>query len=304
MPRIDIGPTVDSIVTWLLDHFAGLFDGISNAVTAVVSAVSDVLTAPPALVMVAILALVALATGRRGVAVFAVLAFLLIDSMDLWAQTMQTLAVVLAASVIATAVAIPLGVWAASSRSVSVTARPLLDFMQTLPAYVYLIPAVFFFGVGLVPAVVATAIFAMPPAVRLTELGIRQVDEELVEAAHAFGARPGQILREVQLPLALPSIMAGVNQVIMLALSMVVIAGLVGADGLGTIVVGAVTNLDIGSGFESGLAVVILAIYLDRVTSGLAAAPARLRAWRRRRRLAAVAVSTPSEQPTGARAAA
>jgi glycine betaine/proline transport system permease protein len=152
---------------------------------------------------------------------------------------------------------------------VQALARPLLDFMQTLPVFVYLLPAIFFFGIGVVPGVVATTVFAIPPAVRLTSLGIRQVDAEVIEAAVAFGSRPGQILREVQLPLALPSIMAGVNQVIMLALSMVVIAGMVGGGGLGELVVQSVTQLDIGSGFESGLAVVVLAIYLDRVTAAL-----------------------------------
>jgi glycine betaine/proline transport system permease protein len=139
--------------------------------------------------------------------------------------------------------------------------------MQTLPVFVYLLPAVFFFGIGLVPGVVATTVFAIPPAVRLTELGVRQVDHEFVEAAVAFGAGPRQVLREVQLPLAVTSIMTGVNQVIMLSLSMVVIAGMVGAQGLGAVVVGAITSLNIGAGFEGGLAVVVLAMYLDRVTA-------------------------------------
>jgi ABC-type proline/glycine betaine transport system permease subunit len=171
------------------------------------------------------------------------------------------------AAVIATAVAVPIGILAARHRAVSVVVRPVLDFMQTTPVFVYLIPAVFFFGVGVVPGVVATILFAIPPGVRLTELGIRQVDREVVEASQAFGARPGQVLREVQLPLALPSIMAGVNQVIMLALSMVVTAGLLGAAGLGAVVVRAVTQLDVGSGFEGGLAVVLLAVFLDRLTA-------------------------------------
>jgi len=190
--------------------------------------------------------------------------------MELRTQTMQTLAVVLVAAVIATLIGVPVGVWAAQRRIVGTIARPILDFMQTLPVFVYLIPAVFFFGVGVVPGVVATTVFAIPPAVRLTELGIRQVDRETVEAAEAFGSPPLQILREIQLPLALPSIMAGINQVIMLALSMVVVAGLVGAAGLGSLVVRAVTQLDVASGFEGGLAVVILAIYLDRLTAALA----------------------------------
>ena len=148
--------------------------------------------------------------------------------------------------------------------------RPILDFMQTLPVFVYLIPAVFFFGIGAVPGVVATLVFAIPPAVRLTELGIRSVDKEVTEAAIAFGAKPRQMLREVQLPLAMPSIMAGVNQTLMMALSCVVIAGLVGAGGLGAVVVRGISTLDVGAGFEGGIAVVFLAIYLDRLTSALA----------------------------------
>jgi glycine betaine/proline transport system permease protein len=191
--------------------------------------------------------------------------------MQLWTETMQSLAVVLVATAVAIAVGIPLGIWAARRRLVSVLVRPLLDLMQTTPPFVYLIPAVFFFGVGVVPGVVATAVFALAPAVRLTELGIRQVDAEVVEAARAFGAPPRRVLLDVQLPLALPSIMAGINQVIMLALSMVVVAGLAGAEGLGAVVTSAVTQLDIGAGTEGGLAVVILAVYLDRVTGALAA---------------------------------
>lgn len=269
MPRIKIGAYVEDFVNWSYQELGAILDAISDAVTMFVSGVEWLLLAPPAIVMAAILAVVALLVRRKGVAVFTFLAFLLVDSFGLWVATMETLAVVLVSTVIAIGLGMPLGVWSSRSKTVSVTVRPLLDFMQTLPAYVYLIPAVFFFGVGLVPAVIATAIFAIPPAVRLTELGIRQVDTEMVEAANAFGARPWQIMREVQLPLALPTVMAGVNQVIMLALSMVVIAGLVGAAGLGSVVVSAVTQLDIAGGVEGGLAVVILAIFLDRVTAAL-----------------------------------
>jgi glycine betaine/proline transport system permease protein len=179
--------------------------------------------------------------------------------------------VVLLASLVAIGIGVPIGIAAAQMDRVRTLIRPVLDFMQTLPVFVYLLPAVFFFGIGVVPGVVATTIFAIPPAVRLTELGIRQVDSEVVEAAVAFGSRPRQVLRDVQLPLAMPSIMAGVNQVIMLALSMVVIAGMVGGGGLGAVVVQAVTTLDIGKGFEGGLAVVIVAIYLDRVTAAFGA---------------------------------
>lgn len=270
MPKIEIGQYVEDLVYWIFHEFGAVLDQVSDAITWLVRGVESVLLWPPAMVTTVVLTLIALTVRRRGVAIFTFLAFLLIDSMDLWQATMQTLAVVVVSAAIAIVSGIPLGIWCSVSKTISVAVRPLLDFMQTLPAYVYLIPSVFFFGVGLVPAVVATAVFAIPPAVRLTELGIRQVDTEMVEAANAFGAHPYQIMREVQFPLALPSIMAGINQVIMLALSMVVISGLVGAAGLGGMVVSAVTQLDIAGGFESGLAVVILAIFLDRVTVALA----------------------------------
>jgi glycine betaine/proline transport system permease protein len=271
MPEIDLAGPANDVVTWLLDHFGWLFDAVATVSTDVVGWIEDALTGPPPLVLILLLTLIPLALRRWGIALFALLAFALIDGMDLWVETMQSLAVVLVATAVAIVVGVPLGIWAARHRLVSILVRPLLDLMQTTPPFVYLIPAVFFFGVGVVPGVVATAVFALAPAVRLTELGIRQVDGEVVEAARAFGAPPRRVLRDVQLPLALPSIMAGINQVIMLALSMVVVAGLAGAEGLGAIVTGAVTQLDVGAGFEGGLAVVILAIYLDRVTGALAA---------------------------------
>jgi glycine betaine/proline transport system permease protein len=220
--------------------------------------------------MILIFTALALLERKWGFGVFTLLAFLLIWAMGLWTEAMETLAVVVVATVFAVAIGVPVGIWAARSRSVSNVVRPILDFMQTLPVFVYLIPAVFFFGIGVVPGVISTLVFAIPPAVRLTELGIRSVDKEVTEAAIAFGAKPRQMLREVQLPLALPSIMAGVNQTLMLALSMVVISGLVGAGGLGAVVVRGISTLDVGAGFEGGIAVVILAIYLDRLTAALA----------------------------------
>ncbi len=220
-----------------------------------------------------------MALKRWGIAVFALLAFSLVKSMGLWDATLQSLAIVVVAALVAAAVGVPLGILAARGRLTSVVIRPVLDLMQTTPPFVYLIPAVFFFGVGVVPGVVATVVFALAPAVRLTELGIRQVDAEIIEAAHAFGATPRQLLFEVQIPLAMPTIMAGINQVIMLALSMVVVAGMAGANGLGAVVTTAVTQLNIASGIEGGLSVVILAIYLDRLTGALAAP---MPSWRRR----------------------
>jgi glycine betaine/proline transport system permease protein len=270
MPRIYVGNGVSTAINWLLANLSGLFDAIATVTSHLVNWVGGALGLP-VWAMIVIFTIWAFLASGPGLAIFTVLAFLLIDSMRLWTQTMQTLSVVLVAALIATVIGVPLGVWAARRPLVGKIIRPVLDFMQTLPVFVYLIPAVFFFGIGVVPGVVATMIFAIPPAVRLTELGIRQVDRETVEAAEAFGSAPGQILRQVQLPLALPSIMAGINQVIMLALSMVVVAGLVGAAGLGSTVVRSVTQLDVAGGFEGGIAVVILAIYLDRLTAALAA---------------------------------
>ena len=284
MPHIPLGRWVSDAIDWLLVTVPWLFDAVSAVMQVLVDGLTQALAVPPPVVWIVVLAVLALVTRGVGLAVYTVLALLLVLSMELWVETMETLALVLVAAVIATAIGVPIGVLAARHRGVSVVARPVLDSMQTTPVFVYLIPAVFFFGVGVVPGVVATILFAIPPGVRLTELGIRQVDREVVEAAQAFGARPGQILREVQLPLALPSIMAGVNQVIMLALSMVVTAGLLGAAGLGAVVVRAVTQLDVASGFEGGLAVVLLAIFLDRLTASFGRPTALSRLWGARAR--------------------
>jgi glycine betaine/proline transport system permease protein len=273
MPRIKLGDQVSDGVNWLTEKGAGFFDAISSVMTHLVDAVTKVFTGPPYLVWVVLFTVLALLARGWAFGVFTVLAFLLIDSFDLWTDTMQTLGLVLVAAILATVIGVPLGIWSARNRGVRTVLRPILDTAQTTPSFVYLIPAVFFFGIGVVPGVVATLIFAIPPAVRLTDLGIRQVDPEVVEAAHAFGAHPRQILREVQLPMALTTIMAGINQVIMLGLSMVVVAGLAGAPGLGAKVTGAVSQLDIATGFESGLAVVVLAIFLDRLTSAAAESP-------------------------------
>ncbi len=269
LPRVPLGDWFDKAVTWLTDHCGWLFDGIGSAVESVVDGLVDVLTFPPALVLTVILAVVALVLRGWKLALFTLVGFGLIDSMELWEPAMDSLALVLVAAVVAVVIAIPIGVLAARNDTVSRVVRPLLDLMQTMPAFVYLIPAIFFFSIGVVPGVVATVIFALPPGVRLTELGIRGVDKEMVEAGEAFGAAPRKILGGVQVPLAMPSIMAGVNQLIMLSLSMVVIAGMVGAGGLGGVVLEGINRVDIATGFEGGTAVVVLAIFLDRVTSAL-----------------------------------
>ncbi|MFD0773701.1 ABC transporter permease [Streptomonospora algeriensis] len=221
------------------------------------------------LIVAVLLATLAFFVAGWGVGLFSILGFLLIMSMESWENAMSSLALILVATLVAVAVSLPIGVLAAQSRHVSTAVKPVLDFMQTLPAFVYLLPAIAFFSIGTVPGVIATVIFAMPPGVRLTELGIRQVDKELVEAGEAFGAPDFQILRRIQLPLALATIMAGINQIIMLSLSMVVIAGMVGAGGLGNDVYTGIAQGDVPVGFEGGIAVVILAIFLDRLTGAV-----------------------------------
>lgn len=265
IPEVQIEGPINDAVRSITDNV--LFDVVSTVVGWLVARVESLLLLPPPIVMLVLLVALAWFVRSASFAAFTAVAFAAIQAVGFWEATMQTLALVIAAAGAAVLLGLPIGILAARKRAVSAAVRPVLDFMQTMPAFVYLLFAVIFFSIGTVPGVVSSLIFAMPPAVRLTELGIRQVDEEVVEAAEAFGARPGQVLRQVQIPLATPTIMAGVNQVIMLALSMVVIAGLGGAQGLGTLVVRAVTRLNLGLGITSGVSVVILAIFLDRVTS-------------------------------------
>ncbi|MFD5872331.1 ABC transporter permease/substrate binding protein [Streptomyces sp. NPDC060322] len=269
MPRLSFGAWVEDAVDWLQSHLTWIFDAINSVLSSMYDAVNAVLGGGEPLLMAGILAV--LAFWLRGVipAVLTFAGFALIDSLALWDEAMATLSLVVVAAVITIVIAVPMGIWAARNARVSSALRPVLDVMQTMPAFVYLIPGVMFFGVGVTPGVIATIVFAMPPGVRMTELGIRQVDGELVEAAAAFGTTPKHTLTRVQLPLALPTIMAGINQVIMLALSMVVIGGMAGAGGLGEKVYAAITQLQVGLAAESGIAVVILAMYLDRMTGAL-----------------------------------
>ena len=271
MPRIPLGDWVETVVSWIQINLEGVLDFISMVVGALVNGLIGALLSVHFVGIIAILALIAWLLRSWQLAVGTIVSFVLILGLGLWVPTMQTLALVLVAAVLAVLIAVPLGIWSARNPTVRAVLKPVLDFMQTMPAFVYLIPAIVFFSIGYVPGLIATVIFALPPGVRLTELGIRGVDSETVEAGHAFGATPGQILRGVQLPLAMPTIMAGVNQVIMLALSMAVIAGMAGADGLGKIVVEAIANVRIGQGVEAGLAVVLIAMFLDRVTAAMGA---------------------------------
>ena len=235
---INIGQYIETAINWLTNHFATFFDTLSIGIGGFIDSFQHVLYGIPFYITIIALTVLAWIKSGKGTAVFTILG--------------------------------PLGIWTANSNRCNKIMRPILDFMQTMPAFVYLIPAVLFFGLGTVPGAFATVIFAMPPVVRLTGLGIRQVPKNVVEASRSFGATPWQLLYKVQLPLALPTIMTGINQTIMMSLSMVVIAAMISAGGLGEIVLKGITQMKIGLGFEGGIAVVILAIVLDRITQGMA----------------------------------
>lgn len=265
--RLPVGTWVDTAVDWMTDNLEWLFDAVSAFLKTLIDSLESGLLFPSALIVVVIVAALAYVAKGWKFSLFTAASFVIMAMMGLWDEAMSTLSLVLVASSVALLIGVPLGIVAARSDRFSSILRPVLDLMQTMPSLVYLIPAIVFFGIGKVPGVVATVVFALPPAARLTELGLRQVDPEVVEAGEAFGATPMKILTRVQVPLALPTIMAGVNQVIMLALSMVVIAGMVGAGGLGAVIFRGVTRLDVGLGFEGGLSVVIMAVFLDRITA-------------------------------------
>ncbi|MGC4935917.1 ABC transporter permease [Gordonia sp. DT30] len=272
-PRIHVGDAIEDAFNWLTQHAGWLFDAIKTVITGLYDAFNTVLSSPPYYVMIAIFAVLALlAAGlRRGwkLAVFTVIGFYFIRAFDQWVNAMNTIALVLVSVIIALIIALPIGILAARSRVVSSIVRPILDLMQALPGLVYLVPVIIVFGIGPTPGVVSTLVFAMPPGIRLTELAIRGVDPEVVEAGQAFGSSPRRILTQIQIPLAMKTIMAGVNQVIMLALSMVVIAGFAGAGGLGGQVNEALQTLNLSLGAEAGLAVVIIAVYLDRLSAAI-----------------------------------
>jgi glycine betaine/proline transport system permease protein len=284
MEKLNIGKFIEKAIDFITDHAGPLLDGIAYVIDSIVESLQYLLLSAPAWLVMLLVALVAyivksggIKSGRTmksfkksiGLALFAVVGLFLLLWMDYWEETMDTLALVLASAFIALFLGIPLGIWAARNSKADKIIRPVLDFMQTMPAFVYLIPAILFFSVGNVPGVVSTVVFSLPPAVRLTSLGIRGVPGEVVEAAQSFGCTRRQLLFKVQIPLAMPTILAGVNQVIMLALSMVVIASMVGAAGLGERVYSGILQAKVGLGFEAGLGIVILAIILDRVTQAL-----------------------------------
>ncbi|HEV3106316.1 MAG TPA: choline ABC transporter permease subunit [Trinickia sp.] len=270
---VPLGRWVDQSVRYLLDHDSHAFDVIGRAIEGFAALVEHGLQAIPMWALMALFIGVGLWRVGWRFAIFATLSFLLIYATGFWDQTVITLALTLSSTLISLVFGIPLGIWTAKDKRIAFVVRPILDLMQTMPAFVYLIPAAMLFGLGRVPGILSTVIFAMPPAVRLTSLGIRHVNREIVEAGQAFGCTPWQLLYKVQFPNALPSIMQGVNQTIMMALSMVIIASMVGAGGLGNDVLASIQRLDIGLGFESGLSVVLLAIVLDRITESFGRSP-------------------------------
>jgi len=277
--ELSIGGAFESLIQWLQNNFEPFFDAVTAVIATTTAGLEEVLLFLPPWAMVLLLTALAWWVASRGVAIFTFLGmgalteaeFTLLGvkfalGMGYWTTTMETLALIITASLFSLLVGIPVGIWAAKSDTVDKVVRPILDFMQTMPPFVYLIPAVVLFGLGTVPGVIATFIFATPPCVRLTNLGIRQVSEEAIEAAQSFGSTSSQLLFKVELPMALPTILAGVNQTVLLALSMVVIAALIGSSGLGQPVVEGLQQLRIAKGFEGGLGIVILAIFLDRIT--------------------------------------
>jgi len=266
LPKLEIGDAIEWLVRWIIANLSIIFDIIKNVLNALTGALNDGLSAVPPIILVIIFAILVWLVTSKTTAVLSLVGLALIWNIGLWPQMLSTLVLVVVSVIIALLIGIPVGIMMTRSSKLEAAMRPILDFMQTMPPFVYLIPAVMLFGIGVVPGLFATIIFAVPPPVRLTYLGITQVPEDMKEMAVAFGANDSQVLRKVELPLSLPSIMAGVNQCIMLGISMVVIASMIGAGGLGAEVMRSVNRLDLALGFESGLAIVILAIVLDRVS--------------------------------------
>jgi len=276
---LPLGEWVDRGVKFVIDNDGGTLERLGSGIGTFTESVELGLQGLPVAVVAGALVLTAWWRVGWRFALFCLACCFVIYDTGFWPQTMVTLALVFAATFISLLLGLPLGIGVAASRRMAAVVRPTLDFMQTMPAFVYLIPAAMLFGLGRVPGVLATVIFAMPPVVRLTSLGIRQVNKEQVEAGVTFGCTPLQVLFKVQIPGAMPSIMAGINQTIMMALSMVIIASMVGAGGLGNDVLASIQRLDIGLGFESGLAVVLLAIMLDRITETFGSTQPK-RSWR------------------------
>lgn len=269
---IPIDDWAKSFTEWTKDTFSFLFEPIKDHLGSFMKWFSeDVLMQIPAFAFIIVIAILAFILSKKklGLTIFSIVGLWLIYNQGYWEELMSTVTLVLIASLLSIIVGVPLGILMAKSKTAEAILKPVLDFMQTMPAFVYLIPAVAFFGIGLVPGVFASLIFATPPTVRFTNLGIRQVSKELIEASEAFGSTGSQKLFKVELPMARATIMAGINQTVMLALSMVVIASMIGAPGLGNEVLTALQRSDVGTGFVAGIGIVILAIIIDRFTQSV-----------------------------------
>ncbi len=269
LAKIPIGDVIEAFINFLTDNFRFVFRGISSGLGAFLNGLEGLLLFIPALIFIIAIAALAFKLAGRSVALFSLIGLYLIYNMELWEAAMSTLSMVLTATFVSIIFGVPIGILSAKKQKIRRLVMPILDLMQTMPAFVYLIPAISFFGMGKVPGLFATVIFAIPPSIRLTTLGIQQVPEDLVEAADAFGSTSMQKLTKVQIPLAMKTIMAGINQTIMLSLSMVVISAMIGAGGLGREVWLGIQRLWIGTAFEGGLAVVILAMVLDKLTQSV-----------------------------------
>ena len=254
---------------WIVPNFRPLFRALQVPVSMVLDWLDTFFNAVPMLVFTAALALLTWRTAGRGMAIFTVISLVFIDMIGLWPETMTTLSMIVTSVLFCVVLGVPLGILAARNDRVLAVIRPVLDIMQTVPSFVYLVPIVMLFGVGMAPGIIATIIFALPPIVRLTNLGIRNVRGDLIEAAEAFGSTSWQMLWNIQLPLAMRTIMAGLNQTLMLALSMVVITSMIGAGGLGLTVYTGLGRLDVGGATAGGVGIVLLAIILDRITQAL-----------------------------------
>ncbi|MFA6808421.1 MAG: proline/glycine betaine ABC transporter permease [Eubacteriales bacterium] len=269
MYKLPLGDVVNDAVEWLLYMFEDPIDVFANAMDKAIGGLHSGLEFLPWWLIIAIFVILSWKLSGWKLAVGSLLGLFLVYNLKLWSPLLDTLVLVLISAFVSIVIGIPLGILGGRKESFHRVITPVLDFMQTMPSFVYLIPALMFFGLGAVPAVFATVIFAMPPAIRLTDLGIRQVPVDLVEVGEAFGSTPQQLLWKIQLPVALPTIMAGLNQTMMLSLSMVVISAMIGAGGFGAGVLSGIAQMDIGKGFENGVGVVIMAIILDRMTQGI-----------------------------------
>ncbi|MFB7155585.1 MULTISPECIES: ABC transporter permease [unclassified Lysinibacillus] len=268
IPAIPVGPWVESVMDWLTSNFSVFFNLIQKNGKLLMNQVTDLLVSIPPIILILLIVIFAFfVTGKKfGLATFSLIGLLFIYNQGLWTHLMETTTLVLFSSIISIILGVPLGILMSKSTVAENVIKPILDFMQTMPGFVYLIPAVAFFGIGIVPGVFASVIFALPPTVRMTNLGIRQVPKELVEAADSYGSTSRQKLFKVEIPLAKSTIMAGINQTVMLSLSMVVTASMIGAPGLGREVLTALQRTQVGNGFVAGLGLVIFAIVIDRLT--------------------------------------